>query len=151
MELYSKIYEKMLKETATKQCPECGGTMEPVDSEVLVCKSCNFSADIEDYQNYYLEKLLEEEGFYDQHRPDREVINFGLFVEKKYVVEMRSTFDNSLIFVEEDEEYDSYEEAEWAAMEAENNNAEGTEVLELRGREFIEPSSVYYTVGEREK
>lgn len=66
MGLYAKMYEKMLEEAAAQKCPECGGTMQAADSEVLVCKGCDFSVDIEDYQNCYLEKLLQEEGFYDQ-------------------------------------------------------------------------------------
>ena len=72
MGLYSQMYEKMLEETAARRCPECGGTMEPADDVVLVCNSCHFSADIEDYQTYYLEKLLQEEGFYDNHFDDED-------------------------------------------------------------------------------
>lgn len=66
----------------------------------------------------------------------------------KYVVEMRSTNDDSLIEVD-DEEFDSYEDAEHACLEASCNFATGAEDFELCGRDYIDPDDVYFAVGER--
>jgi len=67
----------------------------------------------------------------------------------KYIVEMRSTYDDSLIEVDDDEEFDSYEDAEQACNVAYGDFAEGAETLELCGRDYIDPDDVYFTVGEK--
>ncbi|MCP8616351.1 hypothetical protein [Salirhabdus salicampi] len=72
----------------------------------------------------------------------------GIFdKKKKYVVEMRGKFDDSLL--EEVEEFDSYEDARWAAEEAALNFAEGANVLEMSGRDYTDPNEVYFKVSKR--
>jgi len=64
MSLFSEIMNKIASNGYI--CPECGAEMEFADDDVLVCPTCNYSCDKDDYTDV----KLEEEGFYDNEDED---------------------------------------------------------------------------------
>ena len=68
----------------------------------------------------------------------------------KFFVQMVDAFSGDVIesYDDDDELFDSYEDAEWEAMESSNSFATGAEVLELAGEDFTDPDSAEFVVAE---
>ncbi len=64
---FSDLFLKSRGMASLDMCPDCRAmySMSPADDTVMVCGECGYSVDIEDYASDILERLEEEEGFYD--------------------------------------------------------------------------------------
>ncbi|MDR3542713.1 MAG: hypothetical protein P4L69_17385 [Desulfosporosinus sp.] len=68
----------------------------------------------------------------------------------KYIVQMVNKFSGEVLDTE-DEEFDTYEDAEDYTLVCSSNYSAGAEVLELAGRPFDNPEDVDFIVEEVEK
>lgn len=68
----------------------------------------------------------------------------------KYIVQMINKFSGEVLDTE-DEEFDTYEEAEDYSLVCSSKYSAGAEVLELAGRAFGNPDDVDFIVMEVEK
>ena len=68
----------------------------------------------------------------------------------KYIVQMINKFSGEVLDTE-DEEFDTYEDAEDYSLVCSSNYSAGAEVLELAGRPFDNPEDVDFIVEEVEK
>ena len=59
---YEDILNKAENMAAEWKCPECEATMQQEDDDVVVCPSCHYSAEIEDLEEVWEEKIIAEEG-----------------------------------------------------------------------------------------
>lgn len=68
----------------------------------------------------------------------------------KYIVQMIDKYSGEVLDTE-DEEFDTYEDAEDYSLVCSSNYSAGAEVLELAGRPFDSPDDVDFVVEEVEK
>ena len=68
----------------------------------------------------------------------------------KYIVQMINPYTGQVLETE-DEEFDTYEDAEYYSLECSSNYSTGAEVLELAGRPFGDPNDAEFIVVEVER
>lgn len=70
---------------------------------------------------------------------------------KKYIVQMIDKYSGEVLDIVDDEEFDTYEEADEYSLVCSSDYAAGVEVFELAGRPIDDPDDIDFVVGEIEK